>query len=463
MEILLLEPTTLNIHPALAAVPMLHEVAEHFGATQIHHHDKGRREAGEAAAEDWQAFRQDVAARGVQDPLKVIRGPEGWQVVDGRHRLKASEEAGLETVPCVETTEAEITNVIAANILARRHVTKTARAWLAVTLFPQVLESKVGGDQKSAEKKSLRQIRNDFSQTSLAQRFGVSQDTMSRVCKVYEAARKLSAFASFEWNVWRGLGVAELEKQLGMAETQENHPERVSKEPSWGSTLRALGSFNERMATFDKWPEEEQKYFSDTLGHRWARLGTPQINALQTALNLAKNLPNEKKQPASQKNLLPLAPPLPTQPKAEGSDRAPHGAGALPGTGVDSDEGDHEGEVFGVADGADRGGAGTAGDDNQRSLPADGAECGPLPEDSAPVEGRSSLGICAGLHQESQMAGGALVSTSKLPKTEPLYTCPCCQSHGWKRRELKERHRCPAKDGEYLSKGDLLAAMPDTQ
>ena len=81
----------------------------------------------------------DVAAHGIHEPLKVVDAGDGtWLVADGRHRLAAAQQAGLATVPCIAVAEADVPNIIESAVATRRHMTKSAIAYLGVLLHPEV-------------------------------------------------------------------------------------------------------------------------------------------------------------------------------------------------------------------------------------------------------------------------------------------------------------------------------------
>jgi hypothetical protein len=84
----------------------------------------------EMREEEWRQFRADVQARGVQEPLVVQRG---GVVLDGRHRLRAAQETGQETVPArvVDLSEEEQAAFVYRAALVRRHLTDDQRAVLA--------------------------------------------------------------------------------------------------------------------------------------------------------------------------------------------------------------------------------------------------------------------------------------------------------------------------------------------
>jgi ParB-like chromosome segregation protein Spo0J len=79
---------------------------------------------------EWQPFLADVRDHGVRDPLTVQKG---GGVLDGRHRLRAAQETGQETVPArvVDLPEDEQAALVYRAALLRRHLTDDQRAVLA--------------------------------------------------------------------------------------------------------------------------------------------------------------------------------------------------------------------------------------------------------------------------------------------------------------------------------------------
>ncbi len=83
---------------------------------------------------EWCAFLEDVRQRGILDPLRL--GSDGTTVLDGRHRLRAARELGLEAVPtapalCEPGDEA---GYMLRAALHRRHLSDDQRAMLAARL-----------------------------------------------------------------------------------------------------------------------------------------------------------------------------------------------------------------------------------------------------------------------------------------------------------------------------------------
>lgn len=88
----------------------------------------------EMAPDEWEPFLEDVRRRGIVEPLHVIYTGERYQVVDGRHRLRAAQELGFPRVPVVhiwmEEGETVVSYMLRAALL-RRHLSDDQRAALA--------------------------------------------------------------------------------------------------------------------------------------------------------------------------------------------------------------------------------------------------------------------------------------------------------------------------------------------
>lgn len=87
----------------------------------------------EMSAEQFAELRDDIAVNGLREAIVLYDG----QVLDGRHRLRACEEAGAE--PRFRTYDGDqpATFVVSLN-LKRRHLTASERAVVAVELLPEL-------------------------------------------------------------------------------------------------------------------------------------------------------------------------------------------------------------------------------------------------------------------------------------------------------------------------------------
>lgn len=88
--------------------------------------------------EDYAALKRDIKAHGIKVPVSRWRG----QVVDGRHRLQACKELGIEPLfRTVDLPEEELDAFVWSMNGARRHLTPAQRAAIAALMSR---ESSVG-------------------------------------------------------------------------------------------------------------------------------------------------------------------------------------------------------------------------------------------------------------------------------------------------------------------------------
>lgn len=79
------------------------------------------------AAADFAELKADIAAHGLQVPVKVMDG----KIVDGRHRYRACQELGVEAqIEIVDDIEDAVGYVISLNV-TRRHLSESQRAMIA--------------------------------------------------------------------------------------------------------------------------------------------------------------------------------------------------------------------------------------------------------------------------------------------------------------------------------------------
>ncbi len=86
----------------------------------------------EMAAEEFQNLKSDIAQNGLTNRITFWRG----QLIDGRHRIKACRELGIDWTPFVEEVEENLDPVdVAVSLnLRRRHLTTAQRAMVAASL-----------------------------------------------------------------------------------------------------------------------------------------------------------------------------------------------------------------------------------------------------------------------------------------------------------------------------------------
>lgn len=81
-------------------------------------------------AEQFQGLKDDIDERGQQEAIVYWQG----QLVDGRNRLKACQEIGIEPIECELDDDADATAYVISANLHRRHLTTAQRSMVAAKL-----------------------------------------------------------------------------------------------------------------------------------------------------------------------------------------------------------------------------------------------------------------------------------------------------------------------------------------
>lgn len=191
---------TLHPHPLLGREGMLPDMIER--ETKLGNKAGSNREDHKARAleliQEFDASKRDILDNGIVEPLKVVKSLTGWLIADGRNRWAAFQEITalryddpekqaaaknleMRGVPCVEITEEEVPQVI-LSAMTRRHMTKQARALMAVKAFPEVAEeAKSGRPKKSLAEQGI------ISKVELAAQVGVGLSTVEEACFFWRA------------------------------------------------------------------------------------------------------------------------------------------------------------------------------------------------------------------------------------------------------------------------------------
>jgi hypothetical protein len=124
-------------------------------------------------SDEFNALKQSIQRNGQSEPILLFWG----KVIDGRHRLKACQELGIE--PKVETlsvkTYEEAKSVAFARNINRRNLTTGQRALMAAALCTR----------KPGQAKFSAATEPPLSQSQAADLFAVSRDSVQRAVKVY--------------------------------------------------------------------------------------------------------------------------------------------------------------------------------------------------------------------------------------------------------------------------------------
>jgi len=81
---------------------------------------------GELSKEEYQTLKEDIAKRGIQDPLHVVKRDDKYLIVSGHQRKSIATELGI-NVPCIIRDDLiedwEIEQQLINDNLLRRHLT----------------------------------------------------------------------------------------------------------------------------------------------------------------------------------------------------------------------------------------------------------------------------------------------------------------------------------------------------
>lgn len=147
----------------------VNEVVE-VAVSQLSEHSLQSQFSPDMKTKDWAKFLTEIKRDGILQPLFATKG---FKVIDGRHRLKAAKELGIENVNVVfvDIPENEIASYITATKLLRDTLTKGQRACIVINLYYEAEKQKA---------KLTQGTRTDISsemETSLA---GEVADTLSK-------------------------------------------------------------------------------------------------------------------------------------------------------------------------------------------------------------------------------------------------------------------------------------------
>lgn len=247
-ELLDLNPCGLKPHPLLERVPMREALSKLMAK------DRDHKEAAAEEAEDWRAFCADVKAHGVQEPIRAALIGGEWLIVDGRHRWQAALAGELATVPVAQVPGEHAADIILGAIAHRRHLPKSATAYLAVMLHPHIATEAERG-KPSAEKLAEGKV----TRAALAERTGISMALLEDAVRTWRhfedkpAQRKKLEPLVLSGHV--SLGAARAGASGGAATKDKARPE-VDYFAPWRKTLNKLTI---GLSDWDKWKPEEKE------------------------------------------------------------------------------------------------------------------------------------------------------------------------------------------------------------
>lgn len=271
---LIIKLEDLKFHPLLTRVAMLPDLIER--ETKLGNAQGKSRGAHKAAAEemrhDFEALVESISKHGVRDRIKVIKTAKGWQIVDGRHRFEAASKVAkmafgdekretiahriaIDGIPCEEVTEADVIPII-MDAVTRRHMSKGARAYLAVLMEPEVVT-----EAKARQKEGTPSA---VTAEGLAKRAGVSTRTVEHAVALFRIFEKRKDVRKkFEDAIWVGAGLEKLLAGINGFLTTGKEPD---EEPETEAQAKARIAAERVQTALTKWVEMKTSLkFWDTM------------------------------------------------------------------------------------------------------------------------------------------------------------------------------------------------------
>lgn len=159
------DPKSLKTHPAAAAIPDLPPA-------------------------QYAALKASIERKGILQPLLV---DDAGRVIDGRHRLRAAVELGLEAVPVASIDGADAALIACEAAVARRNLTASGRVLILFTAHPDLqrggADRRKGNLKRGASRPDVNSVTSGESKEfatfeALADRYGVPRQYFSVLAEI---------------------------------------------------------------------------------------------------------------------------------------------------------------------------------------------------------------------------------------------------------------------------------------
>lgn len=227
--------SSLTIHPAAALIPMPPD----DDSTSL-------------------AMVRSVGEFGVLAALKVCAG----RVVKGRLRLRSAKACGLTEVPVEEVEEKDVASIILHSLCVRRHLTKSALAYLGYPLMEPAL-----AESRRRRTENLRNHVNPSKPRSypqgtfgsagdLAEHLGVGRKLFFEACEIHKKFAQHPKLRS-EWEP------KILSGEMGLGQVQQAISGKIAANegkttPKGDANQLMLALFDTAKVRFDRWEKLER-------------------------------------------------------------------------------------------------------------------------------------------------------------------------------------------------------------
>jgi hypothetical protein len=152
----------------------------------------------------WNAFVDGLSGAGPKGIPPITITADG-RVMDGDRRWRAAKQLGWKEIACVVRPEEEAAVLIVESLIGQRDLAPGTKVYLALTILPEFVQSfefrrlqNLKNGVKTLEKPLTTKLSDEKSSRSLAEKFGVSRETMRRVIAVRDLFAK-SPDLKVEW------------------------------------------------------------------------------------------------------------------------------------------------------------------------------------------------------------------------------------------------------------------------
>ncbi len=209
------------------------------------------------------ALAGDIAGRGIDQPLIVTETDAGgktpgyYYLLDGRHRMLAARQAGIEEVPVIVRPEEDAVGIVIGSLVQRRHYNKGALAYLCYPVLAAAAEIGVRNRashlmQGTKRPKSTESTYGDLE--DVCARCGFGRDLYFQARKVHEVfERRPDLREEYEARILSGeIGLGACVAGLAGKESTEGAPRQDR-----GPEQLLFAAFEALSTRFSRWDRLE--------------------------------------------------------------------------------------------------------------------------------------------------------------------------------------------------------------
>ena len=161
----------------------LTEVVE-VATSQLSEHSKQAEYSPPMNKKKWAEFVANIKENGIRQPLVVTKG---FRVIDGKHRLKAAKELGIESVRVIieDIDENSIPSYITDTKLQRDDLKRGQKAAIVIRLFYEEERQRAKEREYSGVKNPDPNLEQGRTNEILAKKAGIGKSSMAYLLAVY--------------------------------------------------------------------------------------------------------------------------------------------------------------------------------------------------------------------------------------------------------------------------------------